>query len=58
MCMHRGHAVAELERGLETLGQPLADVGAWLEAVDHGFDGVFLAQGQRRDFIDVRTGRH
>ena len=51
--MHLGHAVAELERGLERFGQALLDVLARLEAVDHRFDGVLLAQGQRRHRVDL-----
>jgi hypothetical protein len=41
--LHRRHAVAELERGLERFGQALLEVVAYLEAVDDGFDGVLLA---------------
>ncbi len=51
--LHRGHAVAQLQRGLEALGQALLDVLARAEAVDHRLDGVLLAQCQRRHRVDL-----
>ena len=50
--LHRGHAVAEFQRGLEAFGQALFDVLARLETVDNRFDGVLLAQGQRGHRVD------
>ncbi|KAG1395025.1 hypothetical protein G6F59_014072 [Rhizopus arrhizus] len=50
--LHRGHAVAQLQRGLKALGQALLDVLARAEAVDHRLDGVLLAQCQRRHRVD------
>src|SRR5579863_8756173 len=37
---HLGDAVAELDRGLERLGQALAGFRAHPEAIDHGLDGM------------------
>ncbi len=59
--LHDGHAVAELERGLEGLGQALLDLGTRLEAIDHRLDGVLLAQSQRRhrvDFVHMAVDAH
>ena len=36
------HALADLERGLERVGEAVAEVVAHLEAVDHHLDGVLL----------------
>ena len=59
--LHRGHAIAQFQGGLETFGQALLDVLARLEAVDHRLDGVFLAQGQGRhrvDFMQLAIDAH
>ncbi len=50
--LHRDHAVAQLQRGFKAFGQALLDVLARTEAIDHRFDGVLLAQRQRRHRID------
>ncbi len=38
-----GHALAQPQRGLEGLGEPLGQIGTHLEAIDDGFDGVLAA---------------
>ena len=50
--LHRDHPVAQLQRGFKALGQALLDVLARPEAINHCFDGVLLAQRQRRHRID------
>ena len=47
-----GDAVAETQRGLEGFGETLLDVRRRTETIDHRFDGVFLAQRQRRHGIE------
>ena len=44
---HLGGPAGERERGLDRLGQPLADVGPADQAVDHHLDGVGLVPRQR-----------
>ena len=46
-------AVGELERGLEALRQPLRDVGAYHDAVDHHVDVVLEFLVERRRFRDL-----
>ena len=52
---HR-QAVGELQRGLEALGQPLADVGAHHDAVHHHVDVVLellVERGRFRDLVEL-----
>ncbi len=56
-------SIAQPQSGFERFGQALLDVVARTETVDHHFDGVLLAQGQRRYGVEVvdravDTGAH
>ena len=51
-----GEAVGEVERGLETVGEPRFQAFAHHQPVDHDFDVMLVFLVQRRRFLDVVQG--